>query len=159
MTMTTLQTRSPRLSPEIVNSPEVFAGVQQIIKSIYAAGVPRHTLELVHMRASQINGCSACIAYGTKSAEDTGLATERLVALPGWRESPLYDDGERAALELTEAMTRLADRPHAVTDEIWGGVAEHFEEQALAALVSMIGLTNFFNRVNTTLRVEPGAWE
>jgi AhpD family alkylhydroperoxidase len=157
--MTKLLTRSPRLSNDVANSPEVFAGVQQIVKSVYSAGVPRHTLDLVHMRASQINGCSACIAYGTKSAQDTGLATERLVALPGWRESPLYDDGERAALELTEAMTRLADHPDVVSDEIWGRVAEHFEEQALGALVSMIGLTNFFNRVNTTLRVQPVAWE
>jgi AhpD family alkylhydroperoxidase len=153
--MTTLQTRSPRLSPETANSPEVFAGVQQITKALYKAGVPHHTLDLVHMRASQINGCSACIAYGTKAAKDTGLATERLVALPGWRESPLYDDAERAALELTEAMTRLADHPDVVTDEIWDRVAEHFDEQALAALVSMIGLTNFCNRVNTTLRVKP----
>jgi AhpD family alkylhydroperoxidase len=157
--MTKLLTRSPRLSNDVANSPEVFAGVQQIVKSVYSAGVPRHTLDLVHMRASQINGCSACIAYGTKSAQDTGLATERLVALPGWRESPLYDNGERAALELTEAMTRLADHPGVVTDELWDRVAEHFDERALSALVSMIALTNFFNRVNTTLRVEPSGWE
>ena len=150
-------TRSPRLS-DAAGSPGAVAGVQQIIKAIYAGGVPRQTLELVHMRASQINGCTACIAAGIKSAETIGLSTERLLALPAWRESALYDDAERAAVELAEAMTRLADHPDAVTDEIWALAAEHFDEPALSALVSMIALTNFFNRVNTTLKVQPGSW-
>jgi AhpD family alkylhydroperoxidase len=141
------------------SSPDTVAGVQQIFKAIYAGGVPRQTLELVHMRASQINGCNACIASGIKSAETMGLRTERLLALPAWRESALYDDAERAAFGLTEAMTRLADHPDAVTDEIWAQAAEHFDELALSALVSMIALTNFFNRVNTTLKVQPGSWE
>jgi alkylhydroperoxidase family enzyme len=86
------------------------------------------------------------------------LDAEHLLLLPAWRESALYDDAERAALELAEAMTRLADRPDAVADEIWAEAAEHFDERALSALVSWIALTNFFNRVNTTLRVPPGAW-
>jgi AhpD family alkylhydroperoxidase len=156
--MTQSQTRSPRLS-KAASSPDAVAGVQQIIKAIYAGGVPRETLELVHMRASQINGCSACIAGAIKSAETIGLSTERLLTLPAWRESALYDDAERAAIELAEAMTRLADHPDAVTDEIWAQAAEHFDERALSALVSMIALTNFFNRVNTTLKVQPGSWE
>src|SRR5690349_18467917 len=145
-------TRTARL-PKSADSPEAFAGIQQVIKSIYAGGVDRTTLELVHMRASQINGCGACIAYGISSAETSGISAERLLALPAWRDSPLYDDAERAALELAEAMTRLADHPDVVTDEIWADVAAHFDERGLSALVSMIGLTNFFNRVNTTLRV------
>jgi AhpD family alkylhydroperoxidase len=140
-------------------STDAVAGVQQILKAVYAGGVPPQTLELVHMRASQINGCNACIAAGITSAERVGLATERLLALPAWRESDLYDDAERAAFGLTEAMTRLADHPDAVTDGIWEEAAEHFDERALSALVSMIALTNFFNRVNTTLRVRPGSWD
>jgi AhpD family alkylhydroperoxidase len=156
--MTPSQTRSARLSTA-ASSPDAVAGVQQIIKTIYAGGVPRQTLELVHMRASQINGCNACIASGIKSAETIGLSSERLLALPAWRESALYDDAERAAFGLAEAMTRLADHPDAVTNEIWAEAAEHFDERALSALVSMIALTNFFNRVNTTLRVQPGAWD
>jgi AhpD family alkylhydroperoxidase len=156
--MTQSQTRSPRL-PNAASSPDAAAGVQQIMKGIHAGGVPRQTLELVHMRASQINGCNACIASGIKSAETIGLGAERLLALPAWRESALYDDGERAAFELAEAMTRLADHPDAVTDEIWAQAAEHFDERALSALVSMIALTNFFNRVNTTLKVQPGSWD
>jgi AhpD family alkylhydroperoxidase len=149
---------SPRLS-NAGGSPDAVAGVQQIVKAIYAGGVPRETLELVHMRSSQINGCNACIASGIESAEKIGLPTERLLALPAWRESALFDDAERAALGLTEAMTRLADHPDAVTDEIWAHAAEHFDERALSALVSMIALTNFFNRVNTTLKVQPGSWD
>jgi AhpD family alkylhydroperoxidase len=155
--MTHTQTRSPRL-PNDAGSPETVAGVQQIVKAIYAGGAPPETLELVHMRVSQINGCNACIAAGIQSAERIGLDTDRLLALPAWRESALYDDAERAAFELAEAMTRLADRPDVVTDEIWAEVAGHFDERALSALVSMIALTNFFNRVNTTLRVPPGSW-
>jgi AhpD family alkylhydroperoxidase len=156
MPQTQTQTRSPRLSN--ASSPDAVAGVEQIIKAIYAGGVAPQTLELVHMRTSQINGCNACIAGGIVNAERVGLVTERLLALPAWRESALYDDAERAALGLAEAMTRLADHPDVVTDEIWAQATDHFDEQALSALVSMIALTNFFNRVNTTLRVLPGTW-
>jgi AhpD family alkylhydroperoxidase len=157
--MTQTQTQGPRLSPEAARSADAVAGVQQILKSIYAGGVPRHTLELVHMRASQINGCNACIAFGIKAAESSGLSTEKLVALPAWRESTAFDDAERAALALTEAMTRLADHPDVVTDEIWAETAEHYDAPSLSALVSMAALTNFFNRVNTTLRAQPDAWD
>jgi AhpD family alkylhydroperoxidase len=156
--MTQSTTRSPRLSNG-AGSPDAVAGVHQIIKAIYGGGVPRETLELVHMRASQINGCTACISSGINSAETIGLSTDRLLMLPAWRESALYDDTERAALELAEAMTRLADHPDVVTDAMWARAAEHFDERALSALVSMIALTNFFNRVNTTLKVQPGSWE
>src|SRR6185437_11777591 len=106
--MTQTQTRGPRLSNDAVMSEDAGAGVQQIIKSIRAGGVPRQTLELVHMRASQINGCNGCIAYGIKAAESSGISGEKLLALPAFRESSLFDDAERAALVLTEAMTRLA---------------------------------------------------
>jgi AhpD family alkylhydroperoxidase len=153
--MTQTQTRRPRLSPEAGRSPQAAAGVQQILKSIYAGGVPQQTLELVHMRASQINGCNGCIAYGIKAAESSGIYSEKLLALPAFRESLLFDDAERAALALTEAMTRLADHPDAVSDEIWAEAAEHYDEPGLSALVSMAALTNFFNRVNTTLRAQP----
>ena len=153
------ETRGPRLSPDAGRSQDSIAGVQQTIKSIYAGGVPRQTLELVHMRASQINGCNACISGGMKTAASAGVSTERLLALPAWRESALFDDAERAALALGEAMTRLADHPDVVTDEIWAEAADRFDEPGLSSLVSMVALTNFFNRVNTTLKVQPGSWE
>jgi len=151
------QTHSPRL--QNASSPDAVAGVQQIMKAIYAGGVPQETLELVHMRASQINGCNACIASGITNAGRIGVSSERLLTLPAWRESALYDDGERAALALAEAMTRLADHPDVVTEEIWADAAAQFDDPALSALVSMIALTNFFNRVNTTLKIQPGSWE
>ncbi len=150
--LTTVSTRIPDFKP----TPDSMASVQQIMKGIYAGGVPRKTLELVHMRASQINGCNGCMTYGLQNATSVGITTEQLVLLPAWRESALFSDSERAALALTEAMTRLADHPDAVTDEIWAAAAEHFDESALAALVSMAALTNYFNRVNTTLRIQPG---
>ena len=151
------QTGVPRL--QNTSSPDAVAGVQQIMKAIYTGGVPQETLELAHMRASQINGCNACIASGITNAERIGLSTERLLTLPAWRDSALYDDAERAALGLAEAMTRLADHPDIVTEEIWADAAEQFDDRALSALVSMIALTNFFNRVNTTLKVLPGSWD
>ena len=137
-------------------NPDLTTGVQHLFKAIYAVGVPQQTLELVHLRASQINGCSFCVDAGSKSAEKKGMSTEKLLAVPAWYESELFDDAERAALALTEAATRLADRPGAVTDEIWAEAAKHFNEQQLGALVLMVGVSNFFNRINTTLRVPPG---
>jgi AhpD family alkylhydroperoxidase len=140
-------------------NPDVITGVQHLYKAIYAAGVPRQTLELVHLRASQINGCSYCVDAGAKSAAKAGMSTEKLFAVAGWYENPLFDDAERAALALTEAATRLADRPGAVTDEIWAEAAKHFDERQLEALVLMVAVSNLFNRVNTTLRTPPGtAW-
>lgn len=91
--------------------PDVRTGVQH--------------LELVHLRASQINGCSACVDAGVVSSAKAGVSTEKLLALPAWTENPLFDDAERAALTLTEAATRLADRLGAVTDEIWAEAAKH----------------------------------
>ena len=140
--------------------PDVTTGIQHLFKAIYAGGVPPQTLELVHLRASQINGCSACVHAGVANAGKAGVSPEKLLAVAAWYENPLFDDAERAALALTEAATRLADRPGAVTDEIWAEAARHYDEQQLRALVLMVGITNFFNRVNTTLRVPAGTrWD
>jgi AhpD family alkylhydroperoxidase len=138
----------------------MMTGVQHLYKAVYAGGVPHETLELVHLRVSQVNGCSACVDAGAKSAAKAGVPAERLLAVSAWHENPHFTAGERAALALAEAATRLADRPGAVTDEIWAAAAEHYDERQLSALVHMIALTNFFNRVNTTLRVPAGAsWD
>jgi AhpD family alkylhydroperoxidase len=137
-------------------NPDLTTGVQHLFKAIYAGGVPQQTLELVHMRASQINGCSFCVDAGAKSAAKAGMSPGKLSAVAAWYDSQLFDDAERAALALTEAATRLADRPGAVTDEIWAEAAKHYDERQLGALVLMVGISNFFNRINTTLRVPPG---
>ncbi|MEQ4209118.1 carboxymuconolactone decarboxylase family protein [Actinopolymorpha sp. B9G3] len=140
--------------------PDVTTGVQHLFKAIYAGGAPRQTLELVHLRASQINGCSACVDAGAETSRKAGIGPEKLLALAAWYESPHFDDAERAALALTEAATRLSDRPGAVTDEIWAEAARHYDEGQLHALVLMVAVTNFFNRINTTLRVPAGTrWD
>ena len=137
-------------------NPDLTTGVQHLFKAIYARGVPKQTLELVHLRASQINGCSYCVDAGATSMSKAGISIEKLSAVAAWYDSELFDDAERSALALTEAATRLADRPGAVTDEIWGEAAKHYDEQQLGALVLMVGVANFFNRINTTLRTPPG---
>lgn len=137
--------------------PDAMTGIQNIYKAMYKGGVDATTMELVHLRASQINGCSACIFGGIDSAKKHGETDERLHQVVAWRESNLFTDAERAALAMTEAATRLADRPDAVTDEIWDAATDHFDEQQLAAIVLMIGLTNLFNRLNTTVRAQAGA--
>lgn len=142
------------------SGPGITAGVKHIYKEVYGGGVPRETLELVHLRASQINGCSACSDAGTTSAIKAGVSAEKLVNLAAWYENPLFDDAERAALALTEAATRLADRPGAVTDEIWAEATKHYDERQLGSLVLMVAITNFFNRINTTYRVPAGTtWD
>ena len=142
------------------SNPDVGTGVQHIFKAIYSGGVPRETLDLVHLRASQINGCSACVNAGVKNATKADASTEKLLTVSAWYDNPLFDEAERAALALTEAATRLSDRPGAVTDEIWAEAAKHYDEKQLSALVMMVALTNFFNRINTTLRVPAGTgWE
>lgn len=140
--------------------PDVTTGVQHLFKAVYAGGVPRQTLELVHLRASQINGCSACVDAGVTTAATAGVSAEKLLTVAAWYENPLFDDAERAALTLAEAATRLADRPGAVTDEIWAEAASHYDEPQLTALVLMVAITNFFNRLNTTFRVPAGTrWD
>jgi AhpD family alkylhydroperoxidase len=142
------------------SQPDVMTGVKHLLKAVYAGGVPPQTLELAHLRASQVNGCSACVGAGVKSATKAGVSPEKLLAVAAWYENPLFDDAERAALALTEAATRLSDRPGAVTDEIWAEAARHYDERQLEALVLMVAITNFFNRINTTFRVPAGTrWD
>jgi AhpD family alkylhydroperoxidase len=142
------------------SQPDITTAIQHLYKQMYAGGVPPHTLELVHLRVSQINGCSACVDAGAASAAKAGVSHEKLLTIAAWYENPLFDDAERAALALAEAATRLADRPGAVTDAIWAEAATHYDERQLGALVLMVSLTNFFNRINTTLRVPAGTrWE
>ncbi len=137
--------------------PDTMAAIQSLIKAIYQGGAPRRTLELVHLRASQINGCSACVYGGVASAKKAGETDERLFAVAAWREAPFFTDAERAALALTEAATRLSDRGDQVPDEIWEAAAAHYNEQELAAIILTIATTNFFNRINVTIKEPAGA--
>jgi AhpD family alkylhydroperoxidase len=144
------------------NPAVIIPGAMQAIQALNSAtekgGVPSATLALVHLRASQINGCSFCVDSSSGHAKKAGETDERLFAVAAWREAPYFTDAERAALALTEAVTRLADRADPVPDEIWDEAARRYDEQALAALILMIATTNVFNRLNVTTRQTAGSW-
>jgi AhpD family alkylhydroperoxidase len=116
--------------------------------------------EIVHLRASQINGCSVCVDMHLRMLKKAGETDERLFAVAAWRDAPYFNDAERAALALTEAATRLCDRADPVPDQIWDEAARHYDEKALAALVIEIALTNVWNRLNVTTRqvASAAAW-
>ena len=116
------------------------------------------TLELVHLRASQINGCSVCVDMHARELKKAGETDERLFAVAAWRDAPYFTDAERAALALTEAVTRLSDRPDPVPDEIWDEAARHYDEPALAALVTPDRQINVWNRLNVATRQVAGEW-
>jgi AhpD family alkylhydroperoxidase len=120
-------------------------------KSISRARLPI-SRELVHLRASQINGCSVCVDMHAKEARNSGESEERVFAVAAWRETPYFSDAERAALALTEALTRVADCADQVPDAIWDAAAEHFDEPQLGALVLDIATVNLWNRLNIATR-------
>ena len=132
--------------------PDTVKAINNLFKAAHSAGVEPATLELVHLRASQINGCSPCVDAGARTAKKNGETDERLFAVAAWRETPYFTEAERAALALSEAATRLADRPDPVPDEVWAEAAKHFDEKQLAGIVLWIATTNFFNRLNATTR-------
>ncbi len=146
-----------RMSNPAMILPDAMNAIQALLKATRKGSVPSATLELVHLRASQINGCSFCVDSGARSARKAGETDERLFAVAAWREAPYFTDAERAALALTEAATRLADRADPVPDEIWDEASRHYDEQGLAALILMIATTNLFNRLNATTRQVAGA--
>ena len=137
--------------------PEAMEAIQAFQKATYRGGVAPRTLDLVHLRASQINGCSSCVDSGSRHAKASGETDERLFCVAAWREAPCFTDAERAALALAEAMTRLSDRDDPVPDEIWDEAARHYDERGLAALILMIATTNVYNRLNVTTRQVAGA--
>ena len=137
-------------------NPDVIGAIQQLNKAIHAAGVNPLLLELVHLRASQINGCSPCVFAGVTAAKQRGESDERLHNLVAWRETPFFTDPERAALALTEAATRIQDGSPGVTDDIWSAATAHFTEPQLSSIILEIALTNFFNRINHTTREQAG---
>ena len=132
--------------------------IMDLFQAVHSGGVPDATLELVHLRTSQINGCGPCVDAGVKSLKKLGESDERIGLAGAWRETPYYTEAERAALALAEAATRLADRPEAVSDDVWDAAATHYDDKGLAALVLMIAVTNLFNRLNVTTRQIAGAW-
>jgi AhpD family alkylhydroperoxidase len=136
--------------------PEALKALNTLGTSISKGGVPNTTLELVRLRASQINGCSLCVEMHARDLKKAGEKDERLFTVAAWRETPYFTDAERAALALTEEATRLNDRADPVNDEIWNEAAKHYDEKAMADLVLNIALINFWNRVNVPIRQVAG---
>jgi AhpD family alkylhydroperoxidase len=149
-------TIQPRMKNPAVVIPEANSAIQELIKATFKGGVPPGTMELVHLRASQINGCSFCVASGALSGKQKGESDERLFAVAAWRDAPYFTDAERAALALTEAVTRLADRSDQVPDAVWDEAAKYYNEREMAALILWIATTNLFNHLNVPTRQPAG---
>jgi AhpD family alkylhydroperoxidase len=139
--------------------PGALEAMQALSAAAAGHGVAPETLELVHLRASQINGCSVCVDLHSRNLERMGESRERVFAVAAWRHTPHFDDAERAALALAEALTRIADRPDPVPDAVWDEAARHFDEEALAALTISIGAINAWNRFNVAVGQMVGEWK
>jgi AhpD family alkylhydroperoxidase len=147
-----------RMNHPVLVVPEAMKALQAL-GDLTKNGLPEKLLELVHLRASQINGCSACVDMHPKIAKKAGETDERLFAVAAWREAPYFTESERAALALTEALTRLSDRAEPVSDAVWGEAEKQFDEQELAALILAIANINVWNRLNVAVRQPAGVWK
>ena len=168
MTMTTTTTPADgrdlemRMENPAFVLPDGIKGIGHLLAAVAKGGVPATTLELVGLRASQLNGCTACVQGHWEEAKKAGDTDERIISVAAWRESPYFDDAERAALALTDALTRLADRSDdAVPDELWDEVVRHYDERQVAALLLQIGTLNLFNRINVAVkeRADRPSWK
>jgi AhpD family alkylhydroperoxidase len=137
--------------------PDALQALLALGKSAKNAGLPQRTALLVHLRASQINGCSYCVDMHARELKHAGETDQRVFAVAAWREAPFFTEAERAALALAEAATRLSDREDPVPDAIWSEAARHYDEPALAALIIEIGAINIWNRFNVVTRQVAGA--
>lgn len=146
-----------RMKSPALTLPGVLPALRAIAQATQTRGVPQSTLELVHLRAGQLNGCSVCVDMHARALKKLGESDARLFAVAAWREAPYYTQAERAALALAEAATRLCSR-NAVPDEVWEEASRHFDEAQLSALVMSIALANLWNRVNVATRQVTGDW-
>ena len=153
METTTLEAR---IAQPAFAVPGAMEALQALNKAITRVRVPEGTRELMHLRAGQINGCGVCVVGHSRIARKLGESDDRLFAVAAWRDAPFFTDAERAALALTEAVTRLADAADSVPDSVWDEAALHFDEQELAALVLSIATVNVWNRLNVATRQVAG---
>jgi AhpD family alkylhydroperoxidase len=137
--------------------PDAMQALNALGKLPVTVGLAPGFLEIIYLRASQINGCSVCVDLDRRFARSTD-SDERLFLVAAWRDAPVFSDAERAALALAEAVTRLADRSDPVPDEVWNEAARHYDERALATLVLMIAVANAWNRLNVATRQVAGEW-
>jgi AhpD family alkylhydroperoxidase len=147
-----------RMQSPVLMLPAALHGLRQLGEAARSAGVPEATLFLVEVRASQINGCSVCLDMHSRQMQAAGEPDERVFMVGAWREAPYFSDAERAALALTEAATRLADRSDPIPDEVWDEAARHYDQTQLAGLVLAIAGINAWNRINAATRQITGDW-
>jgi AhpD family alkylhydroperoxidase len=148
-----------RMKHPVMIIPEAMKALHALHASAQNRGIPTQTLGLVELRASQINGCGVCVDMHSRMLKKAGETDERLFAVAAWRDTPYFSDAERAALALTEAVTRLSDRADPVPDEIWDEAARHYEETALASLLLSIATINVWNRLNAATKQVAGEWK
>jgi AhpD family alkylhydroperoxidase len=148
----------PRIENPAMAVPGALKAMDSLRASVRNAGIPETIHYLMHLRVSQINGCSVCVDIHSRELEHAGEPTARIFAVAAWREASYFTAAERAALGLAEAATRLADRPDPVPDEVWDEAARHFTEQQLAALVVSIATINAWNRMMATTGQVSGEW-
>jgi AhpD family alkylhydroperoxidase len=147
-----------RMNSPVMIFPEAMKALYALGKVTETGGVPARTRDLVYLRASQINGCSVCVDMHGRDLRKAGETDERLFAVSAWRDASYSTDAERAALALTEAVTRLSDRSDPVPDEVWNEAARHYDERALSSLLLSIALINVWNRLNVPTKQVAGAW-
>jgi AhpD family alkylhydroperoxidase len=148
----------PRMKSPVFTLPGAMEALQTVSKATESAGVPATTLQLVHARIAQINGCAVCLDMHSRALKKLDESDTRIFALAAWRETPYYTEAERAALALAEATTRLSDRADAVSDEVWKEASRHFSGAALGALVMAIAMANLWNRLNVATHQVTGDW-
>ena len=153
---TTMTTLDPRIANPAFAVPGAMDALAALSKAISRVRISERTLELMHLRASQINGCGVCAVQHPKIARKLGETDDRIFAVAAWRDAPFFTDAERAALALTEAVTRIADSSDPVPDDVWDEAARHYDEQELAALVLSIATINVWNRLNVATRQVAG---
>jgi AhpD family alkylhydroperoxidase len=147
-----------RIDNPALTVPGALKALRELGSAAKQAGIPETTLELVRLRASQINGCSGCVDLHSRGLKHAGEPDARIHMVAAWRDASYFTDAERAALALAEAATRIADRPDPVPDSVWEEAAAHYDEAQLAALVVAIAAINAFNRVNAATRQITGDW-
>ena len=147
-----------RMTNPVVTIPDAMQALLALSTSAVKAGLSEQLLELISLRASQINGCGLCVDMHAHGLKKAGESDDRLFALASWREAPYFTDAERAALALTEAATRLSDRADPVPDEIWNEAVRHYDQTQLSALIIGIAMINAWNRINATTRQLAGSY-
>ena len=146
-----------RMKHPVLVLPDAMKALQALDKATHHDGLPLVTRKLVHLRASQINGCSVCVDMHARELKQAGTSDERIHAVAAWRDTPYFTAAERAALALTEVLTRAADRADPVPDDVWADAARHYDAPALSALLLSIGAINVWNRLNADVRQQVGA--